>query len=86
MAFSPDGKWIVSGGHEYNKLKVWDASTGRDIRTLKGHGGSVICVAFSPNGKRIVSGHGSGNLGDCIVKVWDAMGRFDGSENSHDAT
>ena len=36
------------------------------VCTLTGHKGNVICVAFSPDGKRIVSGSE-----DCLVKIWD---------------
>ena len=39
-----------------NTVKVWDADTGTEILTLKGHTGQVSSVAFSPDGKRIVSG------------------------------
>ena len=35
--------------------------------TLKGHTGSVETVAFSPGGKRVVSGSA-----DRLVKIWDA--------------
>ena len=31
-------------------MKVWDAATGQEIRTLKGHTGDVMSVAFSPDG------------------------------------
>ncbi len=37
--------------------------------TLKGHTGAVICAAFSPDGKRIVSGSA-----DATSEVWDAHG------------
>jgi eukaryotic-like serine/threonine-protein kinase len=78
VAFSPDEKRIVSascnspdgggaGGSRDNTLKVWDAATGQEIRTLKGHTAPVSRVAFSPDGRRIVSG----SL-DETLKVWDA--------------
>ena len=66
MAFSPDGKRIVTGSGD-ETVKVWDAETGQEVLTLKGHAGAVISVAFSPDGKRIVSGSE-----DRTVKVWDA--------------
>ena len=66
VAFSPDGKRIVSGSWD-NTLKVWDATSGQETLTLKGHTNSVFSVAFSPDGKRIVSGSW-----DNTLKVWDA--------------
>jgi eukaryotic-like serine/threonine-protein kinase len=66
VAFSPDGKRIASGGWD-NTIKVWDASSGRETLTFKGHSNLVKSVAFSPDGQRIVSGSD-----DDTVKVWDA--------------
>jgi WD40 repeat protein len=37
VAYSPDGKWIVSGGS--GTVKVWDVESGREIRNLVGHSG-----------------------------------------------
>jgi eukaryotic-like serine/threonine-protein kinase len=68
VAFSPDGKKIVSGGDD-NRLKVWDAASGQETLTLKGHTDRVWSVAFSPDGKKIVSGSE-----DKTLKVWDATG------------
>ncbi len=64
IAFSPDGKRIATGRMT---ITIWDAATGTEIRTLKGHEGPVYSAAFSPDGKWIVSGGG-----DHLVKVWDA--------------
>ena len=33
--------------------KVWDAETGTELMTLKGHEDSVRSVAYSPDGQRI---------------------------------
>ncbi len=65
VAFSPDGKRIVSGSSD-KTLKVWEPQTGSETLSLKGHTGSVNSVAFSPDGQRIVTGSA-----DKTVKVWD---------------
>ena len=49
-----------------NTLKVWDAQTGQETLTLKGHSSGVWGVSFSPDGKRIVSGSF-----DNTLKIWD---------------
>jgi WD40 repeat protein len=64
VAYSPDGKRIVTGSDD-KTAKVWDADTGRELHTLTGHTGSVLRVAYSPDGKRIVTGSW-----DKTAKVW----------------
>lgn len=80
IALSPDDKWIVSGSTD-PRLKIWDARTGRLVRSFVAHPETHIHgVAFSPDGKRIVSGS-SGNYyvldkrddpGLKKIKIWDA--------------
>ena len=83
LAFSPDGSQIVSGSHD-TTVKVWDATSGAEILTIK-HTGAVYSVAFSPDGSHIVSGGGiydakyqQKSLSDyrqawlSELKIWDA--------------
>ena len=48
-------------------VRVWEAGTGRELLALSGHGSWVNSVAFSPDGRGIVSGDWNG-----VVRVWDA--------------
>jgi WD40 repeat protein len=66
VAFSPDGKRIVTGSQDMT-AKVWDAATGQELLTLEGHTDVVRSVTFSPEGNRIVTGSD-----DRTAKVWDA--------------
>jgi len=64
VAFSPDGKRIVTGGGE--TAKVWDGREGaRKSSDSRGTRGAVISVAFSADGKRIVTGGEDGD-GNCL--------------------
>jgi WD40 repeat protein/serine/threonine protein kinase len=67
VSFSPDGKRIVSASHQDHTMKLWDATTGAELMTLK-HADSVTSAAFSPDSKRIVSG-----CLDGAARVWDAV-------------
>jgi WD40 repeat protein len=82
VAFSPDGKHIVSGSED-ETIRIWDADTGQSLMgPLEGHQDSVWSVAFSPDGKRIVSGSE-----DKTIRIWDAdtgqslMGPLEGHQD-----
>jgi WD40 repeat protein len=62
VIFSADGKRILRRSN--SELKIWDAATGQEIRTLKGHG-TALNNAFSPDGKWILDRSGTN------LKIWD---------------
>ena len=66
MAFSPDGRRIVSGSRD-STVKVWDAATGQEMLTLKGIQSLGSWRGLQPGrpADRIWSA-------DKTVKVWDA--------------
>ena len=68
VAFSPDGKHIVSGSWD-NTIRVWDAVTGEVVSgPLQGHTESVNSVAFSSHVKHIVSGSNNS-----VIRVWNPL-------------
>ena len=67
MAFSPDGQRIVTGSQD-RTAKVWDAASGKELLTLKGHtAASQLRWPFP----RTASGL-SPAVDDQTAKVWDA--------------
>jgi WD40 repeat protein/GTPase SAR1 family protein len=63
--FSPDGKNFLSSDKD-GTLKLWDAGSGKEVRTFPGHNKPARGCAFSPDGTRILSAYE-----DRILKMWD---------------
>ena len=60
VAVTPDGQRAVSASGD-KTLKVWELDSGRELRTLAGHTGSVSGVAVTPDGR-------AGGLGVCRTR------------------
>lgn len=63
LAFSPDGKWLASGGGS-GLVKIWDLVSTQQVNCIT-NGGWILALAFSPNANRLAVGWGQG------IKVWD---------------
>jgi WD40 repeat protein len=85
LAISPDGRLALSGGGGSQTsppaanwvsgkdltVRLWDLTSGKKIRDFVGHTGIVWCLAFSPDGRRALSGSM-----DHTVRLWNvATGR-----------
>jgi WD40 repeat protein len=66
LAFSPDGRLLAAATESSPSIYVWDTATGEEIASVDAHDGHPISVAFTPDGKHLVS-DGS----DQTVKVFD---------------
>jgi WD40 repeat protein len=67
LAYSPEGSKIATIYNE-NKIIVWDASNGNEIKRIDGHGNHAVSeMVFSPNGRQLVSCSSA----DSTVKIWD---------------
>jgi WD40 repeat protein len=62
--FSSDGRLIVSAASD-GTVKLWNAESGREIKTLSDQSGGVASITFSPDGRRIVSASW-----DRTMKLW----------------
>ncbi|KAK2088277.1 mitogen-activated protein kinase binding protein 1 [Saguinus oedipus] len=69
LAFSPDGKYIVTGENGHRPaVRIWEVEEKNQVAEMLGHKYGVACVAFSPNMKHIVS---MGYQHDMVLNVWD---------------
>lgn len=66
-AFSPDGRTLAVGdASPRGAIRLFDAPSGKQVLALRGHDSLVRGLAFSPDGKKLVSGQS-----DSTALVWD---------------
>ncbi len=66
VAFSPDGRLMVSGGHDPGIAILWDVASRKELRRFDARTSSIKAVAFSPDGRTLLTGGDDGT-----ARLWD---------------
>ncbi len=77
LALSPDGK-ILAVGTLSGVLKLFDAQNQNEIAALLAGGqqaGGIDCIAFSPSGRLLATGHWETLNSPSEVQLWDVASR-----------
>jgi WD40 repeat protein len=64
-AFSRDGRKLATARGAWT-IQLWNLTTGKQLLRRSGYDAAVACLAISPDGKTLASGHN-----DSTILVWD---------------
>jgi WD40 repeat protein len=67
VAFSPDGRWAVSGSWD-GTVRTWDVPSGSPLRRIAASRQQILAVACSPDGRRLAGGGV-----DNVIRLWDSQ-------------
>ncbi len=65
VAVSPDSNYVATGSRD-KSAKLWELSSGREVRSFLGHEASVNSLDFSSDGKYLIT-----SSGDKSLRVWE---------------
>jgi WD40 repeat protein len=82
VVYSPDTTLIATGGYRWDgrdehPIKIWDAKTGKLVATLKGHTGTVWCLAWTKDGKTLISGSADSSIRTWNTTKWEQTAVLD---------
>jgi len=76
VAISPDDRFVAAGSHG-TVVRIWDVATRTLVHCLRGHTDSVFSVAFTPDGKGLVS-----CSKDKTLKYWEFSAALSGAHET----
>jgi WD40 repeat protein len=66
IAFSPDGQQVLTGSEDRMAM-LWDANTGKELRSFQGHRDGIESVSFSSDGLHVLTASSDGT-----ARIWKA--------------
>jgi len=66
LAYAPDGKTVAVANADSNVIQIYDTTSWRVQRSLKGGTGTVMAITYSPDGQYIATG-----LYQNGIEIWD---------------
>jgi WD40 repeat protein len=66
VQFSPDGKYLSTGGGHDGAIVLWETATRRQVRRWEA--GRVMSLSFSPSGQRLAA------IVEDGIRIWDSGG------------
>jgi WD40 repeat protein len=81
VVYSPDmsliatAGWDLSGTGESTEssIRIWDAKTGKLVATLRGHTREVTCLAWTKDGKTLISGSYDSSIRTWNTTKWEQI-------------
>jgi len=82
--FSPDSTLIATGGwsSDDERIKIWDANTGKLVAILKGHTRDVFCLAWTADGRTLISGSWDSTIRTWNTSTWQHLAVLTGHGTS----
>ena len=65
VAISKDSNYVATASRD-KSAKLWEMSTGREVRSFLGHEATVTSIEFTSDGKYLISGSN-----DKTIRIWD---------------
>ncbi|KAI1615200.1 periodic tryptophan protein 2 [Exophiala viscosa] len=75
VAIDPAAEVVCAGSHDSFDIHLWSVQTGALLDQLSGHEGPISTLAFTPDGRYLVSGSW-----DHTIRVWSVFNRTQSSE------
>ena len=67
VAFAPNSRTLIEGNGDWeDNASIWDVESGKRLHTLHGHAKVVLAVAYSPDGKHVITGGQDGT-----ARIWN---------------